>query len=283
MTTSTYTTVYLQTNAASRERLAVGLLLVEEGAQRIRFAYSSRKLGLGRELIGRGQLRQVRWALDNIHQRVATWNEPTAAGQLAFPAALAQAPFTDRYLDYLHRYQQNLLQYGAPVGIDLPCTDANFAFLYQEQVDDAPEPSKISDERRRLLSVPEREIIRTRFNHNVRVDQHVDARIDIPVRVSLLGKNGEDYYGKIIDSYRPIQFIDNDTSSFYALTVQTQGSKHYVISQEPDKLLYPKQHRAWDTLRRVDKFSYLDVSEIGVLEEVAESNGVHKLFADEEE
>ena len=283
MTTSTYTTLYLQTNAASQERLAVGLLMVEEGRQRVQFAYSQRKLRLGKDLSNRSRLRDVRWALENLRQQVAKHTAPSAPGEIAFPASLKQSPFTARYLDYLHRYQKNLLQYGKPVGIDLPCTDENFAFLYQEQVDAVLESVQTSEQRRALLQLPERSIIRNRFNLNVRADRRVDPRIDIPVRVSLLGKNGQEYYGKIIDPFRPAHYIDGDTSSFYALSVQTAGSRHFAISQEPDRSLYPKRHQAWATLRNVGKFEYLDVSEIGQLEAEAEKNGVHKLFGDEEE
>lgn len=279
MTTSTYTTLYLQTNAASRERLAVGLLMVENSGQRAHFAYSQRKLSLGRQLCSKDRLRDVRWGLENLARLV----NRMVPEELPFPDIGLASPLTARYLSYLHRYQQNLLQYGEPVAIDLPCTNANFEFLYQEQVDDEPEPAPVSEQRRQLLALPEREVLRARFNQNVRVDRRVDQRIDVPVRVSLLGKNGVGYYGKIIDPFRPIQFIDTDTSSFYALTVQTKGSKHYAISREPDALLYPKQHKAWDTLRNIRQITYLDVSEIGLLEAEAEQNGVHKLFGDEEE
>jgi hypothetical protein len=276
---SYYTVIYIQTNAAAQDRLAIGMVMIEPDRKQVRYGYSARKLRLIGELVRPGLRTGLRWSLENLGKLFSPSEKVNSTGLFAnsteqFPAFA----FSERYLHRLATYQKNVIQFGKPVGIDLPCDENTFAFLYEEQIDDIPQSVRVQNKRRMLLNVQERAIIRERFDRNVRIDRSVNVRVEIPVKVSLFGRNGADYFGKVIDPHRPVNWLNQDAASFLSLALQTPGDIHYLISQEPDVRTHPKQHKSWQQYRQVPSFQYVDVSEIEKIERVAELKNVHRVL-----
>lgn len=281
---SYFVTIYAQTRAASRERLAVGLLMAEQGKEmRVHLRYSENKVNLVRDLAGKEAQRHLRWSLQNLEAAFASILVDGSQTELFSNDKLSDSPLSKDYLGYLSTYQNNFLQFGKPSLIDLPASQANFDWLFAEQVDEVEWKSAPPASRLKFAEIGKRAIIKDRFNLRVRADQRVDPAILFPTYVDLLGKNGVEVYGKAIDTTRPNQFVTQDAVSFYGLAQQTEGSKHFVISQEPDKLLFPKQHLSWNNLRNSPSFEYVDVSEIEIIEQFAEKNRVKPFFAAHEE
>jgi hypothetical protein len=280
---SYYTVIYVQTNAAAQDRLAVGMVMVEPEAGVARYDYSARKLKVIGELVQPGVRTGIRWSLDNLRKLFADKVQVKETELFAAPGQAGKGSYlSERYLQRLATYQKNEVQFGKPIGIDLPCSEETFKLLYQEQIDDVPDSDRIKDRRRLLLDVKDRPIIRQRFDQNVRVDRTINPRVEIPVKVSLFGRNGVDYFGKVIDPYRPVNWLNQDASSFLGLALQTPQDVHYVISQEPDARTYPKQHESWRRFRGVAAFDYVDVSEIERIEAEAEQRGVRRVLGEEE-
>ena len=63
---SYYSVIYVQTNAAAQDRLAIGMVMIEPDTKQVRYDYSSRKLRLIGELVQRGLKTGLRWSLENL-------------------------------------------------------------------------------------------------------------------------------------------------------------------------------------------------------------------------
>ncbi|WP_116107627.1 hypothetical protein [Lewinella sp. IMCC34191] len=280
---SFYSVIYVQTNAAAQDRLAIAMVMMEPEAQVVRYDYSARKLKVIGELVQPGVRTGIKWTLSNLK---SLFSDRRVAGDTGLfdqiEEASAQRWLSERYLNQLATYQKNLIQFSKPVGIELQCTEQTFEFLYKEQIDDIPDNDRTRDDRRLLLEIKDRPIIKQRFDQNVRVDQTINPRVEIPVKVSLFGRNGVDYFGKVIDPYRPVNWLNQDASSFLSLALQTPKDVHYLISKEPDPRTHPKQHDSWKQYRKVPSFEYIDVSEIEKIERVAERKDVHRVLGEEE-
>lgn len=55
-------------------------------------------------------------------------------------------------------------------------------------------------------------------------------------------------------------------------------SKGFLISSEPDKSLYLKQHDLWRDLRKNDLAEYIAISEVEKIHEYATKHGVRPLM-----
>lgn len=280
---SLYSVIYVQTNAAAQDRLAIGMLLTDPSSKRVLYDYSLRKLHLISELVNPGMRTGLKWSLDNLRKLTEVNNADEAGLFRGEPIPDQDFKFTDRYLKYLATYHQNLLHFSQPVRIDLPTTTDTFSFLYEEQIDDVPTDESVHEQRRDLLTIKDRPIIRQHFSQEVRIDQELVNSVRIPVKVSLYGRNGVDYFAKIIDPYRSVNWLNRDAASFLSLALQTPGDVHYLISQEPDARTFPQQHASWRQFREVSDFRYVDASEIGVIEREAEARGVRPVVGEEEE
>jgi hypothetical protein len=53
--------------------------------------------------------------------------------------------------------------------------------------------------------------------------------------------------------------------------------KKFVISSEPDKIKYPQQHYFWNEIRNQKKHTFIDVSELEIIEEYAKTHQVKPL------
>ena len=276
-----YSTLMVQTRAAAQERISIGLILgTYNKNSQVYFAYSSQKLNLVKDLAGKNAFRALRWSLKQLEGGFSSLSK---SNNLFYDDQINESIFSSNYLSYLSRYQNNLLQFKPLIQIDLPCNQSTFEWLFKEQVDN---DGLLYEKNKRIINFKEirsRKVIQERFNGKLKVDQRVDSNILFPTYVDLLGRNGTTTYVKMISPHRKNRFLVHDASSFYSLAKQVNSGDFIIVSQEPDKSLFPKQHNTWRTLRSTNTFQYFDTSEIQDLENYAISKGVKPLFSKNEE
>ena len=137
---SYYTVIYVQINAIAQDRLAIGMIMVEPEAGVACCDYSTRKLNIIDQLVKPGTQTGIKWSLVNYK---AFFGDHEQQGNLEQTGNLARSSkafyLSEHYLRRLAIYQQNVVQFGNPTGIDLPCSEEVSRFLYEEQIDDVPD------------------------------------------------------------------------------------------------------------------------------------------------
>lgn len=127
--------LYVQTNAAASEKLAIALFLVTP--QKIWFKADKQKLTVAEKLCSFGADIQIATTLKLLEQSITNENL-NLTGLAGLPDA-GIALHSSSYFEYLYKYTTtSLLSYGQPLPYTGPCSEADFQMLYQTLV--APMP-----------------------------------------------------------------------------------------------------------------------------------------------
>jgi hypothetical protein len=187
--------------------------------------------------------------------------------------------FSQSYLGYMNNYSNNLINFSAPVEIDLSGDEKLFNFLFNKYVD----ATEIIQKKTKSV-----EKIKEEFYPQVKNYYYTNKEVttsDIPtllmsVNVDLIGKNELPVFGQIIDFERPVYNIRQDVAvlDFLMDAYGTGKSKNFMVGNEPDKNAYPNSHDAWNDLRKGNKFNFLPLDEIEQIKDYAIAHGVQPLF-----
>jgi len=279
-----YSILYAQLNAATHERLTIGMVMVSEETGLAIADYSRRKLKIVTELNGAAASRNLKWALTGFlkaQQQLTAERDDLA---LFKEKRFHRSVFTERYLKYLSSYQNNLLIVDPPRKISLPATEETFNKLYMRNVDATGrwKAERVRQERR-FAEIKSREDIRDHFRIDVTIDRDVAPSIRIPVRVDLAGRNELLTVAKFVDTDRPTRFTNQDAHAFNSLLIDTPEAKHWLVSSEPNKVTSPEHHYAWKNLYEAFRGYYLDLKDVEEIEQYAEAHHVEPLTAPSEE
>ncbi len=89
--------------------------------------------------------------------------------------------------------------------------------------------------------------------------------------------------GQTIDFAKKHYNVENDVAWFVSLTkaIELEGNprgKYYVLGREPQSKADPKGHQLWKNIRDSDFLEFIDVDEVGIVEEYVEKNDVRPFF-----
>src|SRR6056297_782241 len=113
-----YTILYATLNPVIREQIGVGLILT--GENEVFFDYSQKKLSHLNAFMPKHANQLLKDALKNIRYTVDKTKEQKELDELDLDInGLKERVFTEQYLDYLSRYNKNLLSFSSPVQIDI--------------------------------------------------------------------------------------------------------------------------------------------------------------------
>jgi hypothetical protein len=132
---ATYYTVFLaQTNISSRERIALGMTMVDPETNTILTDYSLGKLDIVQQLAGDIAARNVRWFMESLLNKT---EEARVVGIALTPEGrnTRTSVFRKEYLEYLHNLLGNLLVADPVREIDLPANEETFDLIYRLKVD----------------------------------------------------------------------------------------------------------------------------------------------------
>ena len=254
------------------ERITIGLLLV--GDERVYYRFSKDKLNVMKELLHTNTYKYLKESLKQFDLAVTEENAKPAS---LFTYKKIQNPiFSEGYIEYLNRYSNNLLNFSTMKTIDLPADDELFITLFRKYVDDSVsifEQGNIS----KFDQVKAEFLPRVERFYNLEKElSSVDfPSLPIPVKVDLIGKNESIVYAQMIELERMPYHIQNDVGILAILNqVFDNKTTKFVISSEPDKLKFAKQHLTWQNLRKNSLATYVDLSEIQIIKDYATQHGV---------
>ena len=257
------------------ERIAIGLVLV--GGNRVFLQFSKNKQSLLKSLLTANALDFLKETIRQITAESGRVNR--GKSELFIEDKINNSIFSENYIAYLNRYSNNLLNFSSPSIIELEANDQLFGTLFKKYVDEFAFATESTKEN-------PFETIKTKFFPSVsrffNIDSEVTAEqiphLAMPLSVDMIGMNSEPVYAQTVDLCRRNYDIQSDLGILAMLNQACKtGSKGFLISTEPNKSLYFKQHELWRDLRKNDLAEFVDISEVEKIHEYATEHGVRPL------
>ena len=257
----------------SEEKIALGIFL-SDGENSL-FNYSGDKLSLLKDLIDEVQHKFIRNYLKAI-ERVTSKKEE-ANSQISIPDVprLQELFINEPSFEYMSIYNRNMAVFSKPVKIDLPVNDEIFARLFEKYIDTIKvSTKKILNQVQRTKESFLPEVI-AHFTGEKELTEKDFPGIVIPLKVDLSGKNETPVYAQFLDLERKLlTFIKNDYYDLKELKRVIGNGKGFLVTAEPDKELFIKQHNIWSNIRDANEFEIVDVSEVEMINKYAAEHEV---------
>jgi hypothetical protein len=253
-----------------QEKISIGLLLVSPGE--LFFSYSKNKISAVKTLLDHSLFKFLNDTLRQIEASVSTENTDKAG---LFQKDEPAQQFSMGYLSYMNRYSNNLINFSAPVEIDLPANVQLYDFLFSKYIDSTvyqPKKTK-SIEKIKEEFYPQ---VKNYFNTEKEITPNEVQNLPMTVKVDIIGENEVPVFGQLIDFERQNNFIFEDIAVLkFLLDAFDYRAQSFIIGNEPDRKSFPKSHDTWSNLRNWKKSSFIELDQIGAVKEYAEEHGVH--------
>lgn len=268
-----YSIIYANIRPSIAERISIGLLLWSN--EQAFFQFSKQKLELFRELVAEEAFKLVRSTLSNLSEKIK--NE---ASNL-FPST---SPISNKEIDYLSRYCNNLLVFSAPTSISVIADPDNFQKLFQLFISEA----QIDQENIAEVNEQEEFIQKIRTDFYPTITQRVNTDLTItsdnlptlilPVPVNFIGKNDVPVAGKAVFFDKRSYNLNNDIAIFINLirSFEANGEnagKYYIIGNEPIKT-NDGRHQIWEQIRKNTYIELVPTNEIDQITNYMNTHGV---------
>ncbi|WP_159523703.1 hypothetical protein [Sunxiuqinia indica] len=260
------------------ERLSIGLLMICQ--EKVYFRYSSSKLSVIQKLIGKETYKATQQYLSLIENSVGS-NEAISQvkGNLDLKVeSKYDRLFSEQYISYLSRYNNNLVSFSNPNFVDLVGSEQIFNTLFGKfvdriLVDSGQQKTKQIDQFKRNY-YPN---VKPYFNIEQEINSTQFSRLLTPIKIDLMGKNDIEVFAQSIDFDKKTYSIEYNIGNLLQLFRALPQAKQFVLGIEPSKKL-EVNHRIWNNIRSSYEFEYVDISEADRVIEYAQTHGVKPLF-----
>lgn len=128
---SQYNIISAQTNPEIGEKIIVGLLMISDNY--VNFSASKNKLSITKSLVSTSM---YKFLVETITQLEKSIMHEVDARTGIYGNKLSSLILDEKYIEYLSRYSNGLINFSAPKIIDLEANDEVFAFLFKKYVDE---------------------------------------------------------------------------------------------------------------------------------------------------
>ncbi len=258
-------------NPSSGEKISLGLLL--SNGNQSRFNFSDNRLSLLNGLLDketRKFIRQYLKSIENVIEEIDVNDIQISIFDEAGKNVIVNEP----YISYLSVYNQNVITFSKPVLIDVPVNDHIFSTLFEKFIDSESNPK--ANIKKNILVVKADFLPRVKDFYSVEKELSITdyPTLILPVTIDLIGKNEVYVLGQFFDLEKNINFIKNDYFDFQQVQATIKSGKRFTISSEPEKSKYPLQHHFWQEIRKQKGLTYVDVSDLEMIESYAKEHGV---------
>ena len=260
-----YSIVSISSSSHLYERFNIGLLCMDNN--QAFFHYSKKKLNIVGRLFSKSAKELALSTLNSIGKSVIEANTINDQKNHFFDASKELNRLSSDYLNYLNRYNNNLIQFSAPTKIDLNITNVVFQKLFKKyifeqeifEVTKKNELSKFEIEYPVFLESASKYV-----NTDYRVTKDLIPSLITPKKVDMIGKNGSFNLAHSIDFSTTPQTLNHhlDSYMYLALSSELAEDKHakcFVIGEEPTKS--SKNHEIWESVRKLNTIDYVSFDE----------------------
>ncbi|MCV9928908.1 hypothetical protein OIU83_14650 [Flavobacterium sp. LS1R49] len=272
-----YSILYVTLNAALNERVSVGILMSNSFEHY--FKFSSEKLGALKGILNSERYNLVKNYLKSIEKEICL-----NSNQLFSERELKNNWINEGYIIYLSKYSNNIVQFSAPKPIDVDLNIDTFKrifekyiFRYTEEVNETIGLNIYSKVKQDLFPK-----IEDRVNLEMILTSNNFENLFAPIEIDFIGINEIPVAGQTIDFEKKHYYLENDIARFVSLTkaIELEGNskgKYYVLGREPQKHT-DKNHQLWEHIRDSDFLEFVDIDEVGIVEEYLEEHNVRPFF-----
>lgn len=260
------------------ERLSVGLIMIF--GEKVFFRYSASKLSVIQKLtnkdIHKATQNYLKLVETSVHSNKAIYSNIDLL-DLKVESKYDRL-FSEQYIEYLSKYNNNLVSFSRPNFVELEATDRLFDVLYSKFIGnfhDEKEQEPIKQiERFKKQYFPK---VKTYFNIEQEINSNQFSGLITPVKIDLMGKNEIEVFGQSIDFEKKGYSVEYNIGNLLQIKRALPNAKQFVIGCEPDRT-FEVNHRIWNNVRQTSEFEYVDVSEVERITEYAVIHGVTPLF-----
>ncbi|MDW8850988.1 hypothetical protein SD960_12860 [Flavobacterium sp. MMLR14_040] len=272
-----YSILYVTLNTTLNERVSVGMLM-SNGLEHY-FKFSSEKLSAFKGILNNERFNIVKNYLKSVEKEICF-----KPHQLFEEKELKNDWINEGYISYLSKYSNNIIQFSAPKTIDIDLNTDNFKrvfekyiFRYTEEIDEIIEFNVYSKVKENLFPK-----IENRVNLELTLTSNEFENLFAPIEIDFIGINEIPLAGQTIDFEKKHYNLENDITRFVSLTkaIELAGNskgKYYILGREPQKNI-DKNHQLWEHIRDSDFLEFVDIDEVGVVQEYIEEHNVKPFF-----
>ncbi|GEL09816.1 hypothetical protein SAMN05192550_1169 [Flavobacterium glycines] len=275
-----YSILYVTLNTTLNERVSIGVLM-SNGFEHY-FKYSHEKLTAFKNILDSERYNVVKNYLKSLEREIGFNLEDS--NQLFRKRELRNDWINEGYITYLAKYSNNIIQFSTPKYIDIDLNSDNFKrvfekyiFKYAEETDEIIEFNVHSKVKQDLFPK-----IESRVNIEMTLTSNDFENLFAPIDIDFIGINGIPVAGQTIDFEKKHYYLENDVTRFVSLTkaIELEGNnkgKYYVLGREPQKNV-DKNYLLWEHIRDSDFLEFVDIDEVGIVEEYIEKHNVRPYF-----
>ena len=190
----------------------------------------------------------------------------------------------ESYLVYLSRYSNNIIQFSEPKTIDVDLNDNTFKRIFEKYIFKFSEDANVQPEFN-VHSIVKKQLfpkIQKRVNIEKTLTSDDFENLFAPIDIDFIGVNGIPVAGQTIDFEKSHYYLENDVTRFVSLTkaIELEGDsrgKYFVLGREPQKRVN-KNHLLWEHIRDTEFLEFVDISEVGIIEDYIQKNNVRPFF-----
>lgn len=265
-----------------QEKITIGFLLMDE--EKLFFEYSKRKLGIAKNLLSDNAFKSLKDALNNIQ---STANIQYSKDGFANLNPKTANIFNKSYIEYLSRYNNNILSFTSPKSIELEVSATIFSKLYQRFIDNTVIHQEKAIVRSDIekFKISNRAVLSKYFNIDRKITHKELPHLIVPVTVTFIGQNEVPTFVQSLDLEKSTPSLTNDISEILflqnAFHEMNKESVAMTITSEPNKDSFPKQHDIWNQLRQNKDIKNFDISEAVSVIEYAKDHNVLPFIGEE--
>jgi hypothetical protein len=277
-----FSILYVPISATLEEKVSIGLIM-SDGEQHI-FKYSQSKLQAIKGLLDNESLSILKAYLKSLEKEINVI--VTNENRLFSMDIPSKANWINSsYISYLSRYSNNLIQFSEPKSIDVTLTESTYKRVFEKYI--FQYDSIASQENTPDIYVSVKTKLYPRITGKVNIDRTLTSddfeNLFAPVEVNFIGVNGVPVAGQVFDFEKKHYFLENDVTRFISLTkaLELDGKKdgkYFVLGREPQVSHNDKNHMMWTQIRDAEFLEFVDIDEVGIVEEYIDENHVIPFF-----
>lgn len=275
-----YTILSFNIKPEINERLSIALIMI--CGEKVFFRHSPYKLSIIQKLTNKETLKATHTYLKLIEEAVYSKKAFYSKADLLEIKAESKYDrlFSEQYIEYLSRYNNNLVSFTSPNFIELEGTDHLFDLLYNKFIGDFDNEKEQEQEQVKYIELLKKEFyprVKPYFNIEKEITSTQFASLITSVKVDLMGKNEIKVFGQSIDFEKKNNSIEYTVGNLLQIKRAFPDAKQFVIGFEPNKNL-EVNHRIWENIRQISDFDYVDISDVERITEYAIEHGVTPLI-----
>lgn len=279
-----YSILSISLNAAFDEKISIGI--VARNGEKSLFKYSIEKLNAIKSILSPEKLYIIKNYLTLLENDINSTDINTMFYE---ELSTSKNWINESYISYLSRYSNSTIQFSNPTIVDIELNDDDFKWLFEKYVFKFYDNTNDIVYRNRsanIISKVKKDLYPS-IEDNVNIDITLNSsdfeNLFAPIEVNFFGMNNVPVAGQAFDFEKKHYFLENDVTRYVSLTkaLELEGKengKYFVLGREP-KRSNQKSHLMWEHIRDSDFLEFIDVDEIGIVEEYVKDHSVRPYFS----